>query len=154
MTETCPEELVVPLVADKLPAVLLQPIVLLARGLLALSFNVAVNVVELPLWIVKLDGEIDRDVGTFSITELTVINLFSASEAPPLSVTVSTTAYVLGLEYLRVGFFRVLVVPSPKFQYQETIVPSLSVDWSVNWIVLSVVGEAGEYVKAADGGVF
>ena len=114
--------------ADKLPAVLLQLIVLLARGLLALSFNVAVNVVELPLWVVKLDGEIDRDVGTFGITEVIVINLFSVSEAPPLSVTVSTTAYVFGLEYLRVGFFRVLVVPFPKFQCQETIVPSLSVD--------------------------
>jgi hypothetical protein len=54
--------LVVPFVTDRLPAVLLQVTVLLASGLLEPSFSVAVKVVELSLWRVKLDGEMERVV--------------------------------------------------------------------------------------------
>ncbi len=43
---------------------------------------------------------------------------------------------------------------SPKFHEREEIVPSESVELSVNWIVLSVVGELGEYVNDAVGELF
>jgi hypothetical protein len=64
VTVTCPEELVVPVVALREPTVALQVIALLASGLLELSFNVAVSVVEPLLWMVKLEGVTVKEVAT------------------------------------------------------------------------------------------
>ena len=45
------------------------------------------------------------------------------------------------------------VFPSPRFQVQLVIVPSVSVDVSVNWMVSVVVGVCGVWVKFAVGGI-
>ena len=61
-----------PLVGLRLPAVALQVMVLLASGLLALSFRVAVSVVDCPDSMVKLEGEINRVVGVSVIATVIV----------------------------------------------------------------------------------
>jgi hypothetical protein len=73
------------------------------------------------------------------------------SVAPALLVTVRFTVRVPAVVYWCVGFRRVEVVPSPKFQNQELIVPSGSVEASVKDMVSAVAGEAGKYAKDAIG---
>jgi len=66
VTVTCPELLVVPLVADKLPAVALQVMVFPASELLSTSFSVAVRVREFSDISSKLDESIVSEVDVFS----------------------------------------------------------------------------------------
>jgi hypothetical protein len=58
----CPEAFVVPAVKLRVPTVALQLTALLASEVPELSFNVAVSVVELPLWTVKLEGAMVKEV--------------------------------------------------------------------------------------------
>ena len=44
---------------------------------------------------------------------------------PPLAVAVRETSYVPEAEYMWVGFCKLEVVPSPKFQFQEMAFPAL-----------------------------
>ena len=69
----------------------------------------------------------------------TVTDFVTLLVAPPLSVTVSCTLYVPPAEYVLLGFVAVDVVPSPKFQLRDAIVPSLSVDVSVKLAVRPLV---------------
>lgn len=62
MTVACPELLVVPLVAERLPVVLLQATVFPDRATLSASFRVTVNVVEFSEVSAKLDGVMERTV--------------------------------------------------------------------------------------------
>lgn len=61
VTETCPEEFVVPLDAPRVPETALQVTVLLVNGE-PLDVSVAVNVRDSPEPSVKLDGSIERAV--------------------------------------------------------------------------------------------
>ena len=76
------------------------------------------------------------------------------SESPSLSQTVRLTMYVSLSAYLCVVFCSVLVFPSPNSQYHSMIVPSKSVDKSVNCIVSKSVGLVGVHLKLAVGGTF
>jgi hypothetical protein len=93
VTEAWPEELVVPLEAERLPDVALQLNVLLAVGLFALSFSVAVRTVVAPELMLKVDGEIEMVVGVVPATggDPTLTDFDVLFVAPPLSVTVSET---------------------------------------------------------------
>ena len=74
--------------------------------------------------------------------------------APSLSVIVNVTVYVPSSLYLCVVFCSVDVFPSPNSQYHVSIVPSGSVDRSVNCIVSRSVGLIGFHVKLAIGSLF
>jgi hypothetical protein len=65
---------------------------------------------------------------------------------PELLVTVRVTVFNPVVVYVWLGFWDVLVPPSPKFHCQEVGVP---VDVSVNWTDWPVAGEAGLKVKEA-----
>lgn len=67
-----------------------------------------------------------------------------------LLVTVSVTVLVPAVAYVWLGFWAVLVAPSPKFHCQEVGEP---VDVSVNCTAWPVAGEAGLYVNEAARGV-
>jgi hypothetical protein len=69
-----------------------------------------------------------------TVTELVLVLL-----APLLSVTVSDTLYVPAAAYVWLGFADVDVLLSPKFHERDAIVPSLSVDESVNVAVRPLV---------------
>lgn len=67
----CPEAFVVPVVELRVPTVALQLTDLLASEVPELSFNVAVSVVELPLWTVKLEGVMVKEVDVGETEEVT-----------------------------------------------------------------------------------
>lgn len=97
----CPELLVAPLDALRLPEVADQVTVLPDSGEPP-DVSVAVRVVEPPDCRVKVAEEMERVVeacpgcGGFP----TLMFLDALPVAPPLSVTVTVTVYVPGLEYL------------------------------------------------------
>lgn len=98
MTKHCPEESVVTLVADRLPAVFVQVMVLPATGLPP-EVRAAVKVLPCPESNVKLDGEIERLVDGIGLTvpeELSLLDSYSLSPANDALTVTPVEALTVG----------------------------------------------------------